>query len=261
MNSQAFENTCPVFIAVVFVSGLINSKIRFIRQAFGELLISRLKRGRYFLSRFAEHSPRNIQMQDFFEKLLNRRERHMAAAFHESSHCSNVCAEQAAFLNFVRQRGNDNFSSFGFEVFACPMLSDNVKFFRQRNLLDNIPVVQRYQTIEVCVTKLVFDNTVDFISGKGLSRMLSMSWLTAAFSFFSCSFLHVCFRLNDIRRRWLRGIIGILLQPCYFFFQLLNTFHKRFNFFDQFDNNGIFILHSLFITQGAQKRKLPILTL
>ena len=39
---------CPVFIPVIFVACFVNSKIRFIRQAFGELLISRLKRSRYF---------------------------------------------------------------------------------------------------------------------------------------------------------------------------------------------------------------------
>jgi len=120
----------------------------------------------------------------------------MAAAFHKSSHRSNVCAKQSAFLNFVGQRGNNNFTCFGFEVFACPMLSDNIEFFRQRNLLDNMPVVQRNQTVKVSAAKLVFDNMVNLIGGKRLSRMFFMPRLTAVFSFLVVLFCMFVFGLT-----------------------------------------------------------------
>ncbi len=74
---RSLKTTRPVFIAIVFMAGLIYSKIRILRHTFNDLLIGRFKRSRYFLNCFVEHTTRNIKLLNFFEKLLNGRKRPM----------------------------------------------------------------------------------------------------------------------------------------------------------------------------------------
>ena len=107
--------------------------------------------------------------------------------------------------------------------------------------------------------KLVFDNFVNLFRRKRRTRKFCMTILTAALTLLT-PHRNGGFGLDNITRRRLGRIMGILLEPGNFFFELLNAFHKRFNLLSQFSNNGAFIWHPLLITQGTPSRKLPIIT-
>src|SRR3989339_1499809 len=270
---RSLKTPRPVLLALVFMACLVNAKIRLVRQTCRQLVIRGFQRLRYLLRGFAEHTAANIQTHDFLKELPDSRERHVAAALHKSDSAGNIGSKQAAFANFVRHRRNMYFACDRVDIFSGSMFDNLVHLFRQLYLLNYKPFVQRFKAGGVFICKLVFNNFINLLGLKRGTRKLSVTVLSAAFAFLFIVCESIC-GLYNIARRRLGRIAGVLFQPdnlffkfcdiyfhrTNFFFQQFYMFPQEFIFFNEFFDNGIFVLHTLFLPQRKQKRKLPILT-
>ena len=208
------ETPCPQILARLRMARLVHAKTRLRGKCLTKFRIGLFKRAGDLLDNIGECAGAHRELKYFLEEFLDAGKGNVAFRFQERDRGCELRSYEPASTNLDRHRRIDDTAGAPVQVLASAVLGHEQRRVDEVCLLNHGPLTERPKTFGFFSGQFVLPYAVDTLGRKGGSFMPRVPRLAAGASFLLLPGHAERWRLDDIRRRWLRARARVACQAC-----------------------------------------------